>query len=358
MHISWVLGLVNLGVVVVSWVLSLYLVLRLAEDNLYRKPFFITYLNTGLFVLYLVPFAWRRQARVWLRRGSYQPVDDESDGASLTPEVLAGLHECGANSPLHVRESSPVLPPISLRETVMLSSQFSILWFLANLVTNASLSYTTVGSQTILSSTSLFCTLGVGYLAGVETFTSRKVLGICLLFIGVVIVTTFDRVEQQVAYSALSVFFGNTLALAGAVLYGVYTILLKKRVKDELRMDMRVFFGFVGVFTLVCLWPSLILLHATGLETFELPPSAFVWQLLAINGAITFVSDFCWARAMLLTSPLTVTVGLSTTIPLAMVLDWVIKGVTTSAVYLLGAVLICFSFSLVGVPEDEPQHSD
>lgn len=45
---------------------------------------------------------------------------------------------------------------INIYETAKLSLQFIVLWFSANLVTNASLSYTSVASQTILSSTSSF----------------------------------------------------------------------------------------------------------------------------------------------------------------------------------------------------------
>ena len=52
---------------------------------------------------------------------------------------------------------------ISEYETVKLSLQFISLWFGANLVTNASLSYTSVASQTILSTTSSFFTLIIGF---------------------------------------------------------------------------------------------------------------------------------------------------------------------------------------------------
>lgn len=43
---------------------------------------------------------------------------------------------------------------LNTRETIRLSLIFCIVWFIANYTTNASLAYTTVGSSTILSSTS------------------------------------------------------------------------------------------------------------------------------------------------------------------------------------------------------------
>lgn len=50
-----------------------------------------------------------------------------------------------------------VLPPLDARETAELALAFCLLWFFANWSVNASLSYTTVASATIVSSTSGKC---------------------------------------------------------------------------------------------------------------------------------------------------------------------------------------------------------
>ena len=93
---------------------------------------------------------------------------------------------------------------------------------------------------------------------------------------------------------------GNILALLGAACYGIYSTLLKKKVGDESRVNVKLFFGFVGLITLLCLWPSLILLHLLKWETFELPKNRDALLIILANCAIIFVSDFCWAKAMLL----------------------------------------------------------
>lgn len=69
---------------------------------------------------------------------------------------------------------------LSTTETIKLSFAFCILWFCANYTTNASLAYTTVGSSTILSSTSGLFTLAIGALFHVERFSIVRVIAVCL----------------------------------------------------------------------------------------------------------------------------------------------------------------------------------
>lgn len=306
---EWTLGLILLAIVVLLWVASSFLVNGIF--TLYPKPFLMTYINTGAFIFYLVPSCMTR-----LRRVKYsQPAET-----------------------------------LSVGETVRLACQFSALWFLSNFVTNASLLFTSVSSQTILSSTSSFFTLLVGWSLSVERLNVRKVIGVALSFFGVVLLTNSDDLEVQEPKSNL-ILLGNLLALSGALFYGVYSILLKLRVEHEQRLDMKLFFGFVGVFSLSFLWPTLFLLDWMGVERIQLPPTPAVWGVLLANCAMSFVSDFLWAKAMLLTSPLTVTVGLSASIPCAMLGDVIFKEKTMGLIYVLGAAIILGSF--VAVNQDE-----
>ncbi|CDO92068.1 unnamed protein product [Kluyveromyces dobzhanskii CBS 2104] len=385
---KWTLGLLLLGVVVLLWVLSSFLINMIFEDNSYRKPFFITYVNTASFIFYLVP-TFKNVWDKYRATGKLNIHDEfilEEEGQALANSTRTGAGSGSSSSTnsddaaatvvdehssLVTRDSSDLRFKLPLRSTVKLSAQFCILWFLANLVTNASLSYTSVASQTILSSTSSFFTLLVSVMCHVESVNKVKVLGSIVSFIGIVMVTKSDysyvtasEVHFAIPYkfhngidydntSPLTIIIGNLLALAGALFYGVYSTLLKLKVQDESRINMKIFFGFVGLFTLVFLWPALIILHFTGKETFELPSSPRILSIILANCVITFISDFCWAKAMLLTSPLIVTVGLSTTIPLAMVGDFVFKEKPMTVLYLLGAVLICGSFFIVNKSAEE-----
>lgn len=64
---------------------------------------------------------------------------------------------------------------------------------------------------------------------------------------------------------------GDALALISAFFGAVCVILLKVRIKDESRVDMQLFFGLVGLFNLLLLWPIGLILHLTGAEYFGLP---------------------------------------------------------------------------------------
>lgn len=68
-----------------------------------------------------------------------------------------------------------------------------------------------------------------------------------------------------------------------ALFYALYVTLLKVRIREESRIDMQLFFGFVGLFNIVGTWPIGILLHLTGLEKFELPHSSKTIAALLIN---------------------------------------------------------------------------
>ncbi|OBA22465.1 hypothetical protein METBIDRAFT_39144 [Metschnikowia bicuspidata var. bicuspidata NRRL YB-4993] len=369
---KWVLGLVNLTSVIVFWVGSSFLVNDLFETNVYRKPFFITWINNSCFVFYLVPYLRQHGYSVLefarivsqdYRASQYDPLKDAESG----PQPL---HTYGASRDVSsedlTAESLAVLPKkgsddVGICETLMLSLQFVVLWFSANLVTNAWLSYTSVALQTILLSTLSFFTLIFGYFYRIEKINRNKIAGIVLSFSGVLLVTKIDSLGLEDLPEDSTPFFvlwGNALALSGALIYGIYTILLKHKITipgttHERTFNTHLFFGFVGLYSLVLLWPVLVVLHFTGVEKFGLPDNAHVIKLLCLNAFITFISDFCWCKAVLLTSPLTVTVGLSLTIPLAMIGDWVFKGFHVHFWYLFGALIVTLGFFVIN--KDEKQ---
>jgi solute carrier family 35 protein F5 len=79
---------------------------------------------------------------------------------------------------------------------------------------------------------------------------------------------------------------GDLLALSGAIFYGCYTTMLKLKIGNEERIDMPLFFGFVGAFNVLLLWPIIPLLHHFGLETFEIPANATLWTVIVLNAFI------------------------------------------------------------------------
>lgn len=203
--------------------------------------------------------------------------------------------------------------PLTNREIAEVSFTFCILWFAANWATNASLAFTTVASSTILASMSGFFTLAIGAMIKTEKFSVFKLIAVCASVVGVVLVSESDRRENggnknntnnllNIMGSSISnmgnmnplismadpiepraPLFGDLLALMSAFFYGCYTVLLKVRIRNESRVNMSLFFGYVGLFNLVLLWPMFGVLHWTGIEPFELPKETKVIWMIVVN---------------------------------------------------------------------------
>lgn len=179
---------------------------------------------------------------------------------------------------------------LGLRETAVLSLEFCGLWFCANYFASACLEYTSVGSVTILTSTSSVWTLVFCAAMRVDTFTMRKLIGVMASLAGVVLISTVDLSgasdEDRGTFphkSTASIAVGDGMAFFSAIVYGLYVTVMKRRVGDEERVNMPLFFGLVGLFNLVLLWPGFLLLNWTQIEPFSWPPTGKVWAIIVVR---------------------------------------------------------------------------
>ncbi len=268
--------------------------------------------------------------------------------------------------------------------TARLSFYFCILWFLANYFAMSCLQYTTVASTTILTSTSSVWTLLIGAITRTEKFTWRKLIGVVASLVGVFLVSQVDLSSPSSSSSPqptsnnttpkrdgglgesfpsktpAELAFGDAMAAFSALIYGIYTITLKRATNSAARdgkaLNMPLFFGLVGLINTILLFPLFPILSALKVETFELPPTRRIWTILLVNSASSLLSDICWAYAMVLTSPLVVTVGLSLTIPLSLVGELIVQGRSESVVYWIGAIIVVCSFLFVNREEVNDGH--
>ncbi|KDN52545.1 hypothetical protein K437DRAFT_292990 [Tilletiaria anomala UBC 951] len=294
---------------------------------------------------------------------SRRPSQDRAGsnaGSDTFPDQLA-LAASSGDAAVPV---SPRLPPLTLRQTSFLSLQFTLVWFLANYSLNAGLGLTSVASGTTLSSASGFFTLALGTLFAVERFTWTKLVAVAISFTGVAMVTwadagLIDRIEigndatlLGTLAAPINVIAGDLLSLASAFFYAIYVTLLKLKIGSEDRVSMPLFFGFVGLFNITLLWPFGLLLHLTKLEPFAWPSDWLTWAGVATNMAITFTSDFAYLLAMLKSSPLIATVGLSLTIPLAVIGD-VLRGSHSGGTQaIIGSAMVLLSFVAIGLADN------
>lgn len=188
---------------------------------------------------------------------------------------------------------------LSVPETAKLSFEFALLWFVANYLVAACLEYTSVASSTILTSTSSIWTLIFGAIFRVEGFTYKKLLGVLASLAGIVLISTVDlsgkdndenrgnfphKTQSEIA-------IGDAMAFGSAIMYGIYAIVMKKRIKNEDRVNMPLFFGLVGFFNVIFLWPGFFILHFTGIETFAMPPTGKIWAVVLVCSFHTLFLD-------------------------------------------------------------------
>ncbi|XP_069472685.1 solute carrier family 35 member F5 isoform X2 [Ambystoma mexicanum] len=378
------LGIVILLLVDVIWVASSEFTSYIFDE--YKKPFFSTFAKTSMFVLYLLGFViwkpWRQQCTqqfpgrpAAFSEPLYVPVkfhDLPSEKASSPnsdleiapkkPRVrfsnimevrqLPSSHAFEAKlsrmSHPSVKDHGSILKSVgklTACQVAKVSFFFCFVWFLANYSYQEALSETQVAIVNILSSTSGLFTL---ILASVfpsnsgDRFTLSKLIAVALSIGGVILVSLSGSDESRGKDK-----IGSLWSLVGAMLYAVYIVMIKRKVDREDKLDIPMFFGFVGLFNLLLLWPGFFLLHYTGFEAFEFP-SNLVLMYIVINGLIgTVLSEFLWLWGCFLTSSLIGTLALSLTIPLSIIADMCMQKVQFSWVFFAGAVPVFLSFFIV-----------
>ena len=369
----------------------------------YDKPFALTYLSTASFTVYLIPFCIIIQHRKqtvqpstnswWYKLGFRLPTPHDvssrvgrSSNTDITPpkklprassidgrlpavsipirtqkrsvqwntETQALIENDPLSTDLgRLVSQTPVLvdaselPSLSIFETACLAMEFSVIWFIANWTFVAALAFTSVASGTTLGSTSGLFTLILGSLCGIDTFSFWKLFAVVLSFTGVTLVTFVDHDKSNTPMSLSKPLWGDVLALVSALCYAGYVTFLKLRIGSEDRISMPLFLGCVGAFNLVAFWPVGLLLHFAGIELLSWPNDGLTMAGLFFNMCITVVSDFAYLVAILKSSPLLTTIGLSLTIPMAVCVDAIQNAMSLPLQSIIGSILVLVRIAIL-----------
>ncbi|XP_048775113.2 solute carrier family 35 member F5-like isoform X2 [Ostrea edulis] len=388
------LGIFVLLVVDLIWVASSEVTEYIFKDAHYDKPFFTTYIKTSMFSVYLLGFIffepWRQQCKnktssMTINNGGNEAVSQEvmtepqyvpakfddktsgtesDDSTSINRSVrfskvneVRQLSESYAEDALIARLSYSASlraeesrlranSKLTVKQVAKLALLFCVLWFVGNFSYQEALKDTEAGIVNVLSSTSGLFTLVCAAIypsSSADRFTLSKLSAVLLSIGGIVMVSLADlSFEDQIPVGAL-------WALCGSMLYALYLVSLRRRVDHEDKLDITMFFGFVGVFCVLFLWPGFLILHYSGSELFRLPDSR-QWLFIAINGLIgTVLSEVLWLWGCFLTSSLIATLALSLTIPLTMLTDVFWKGVTYHWMFYVGSVPVFIAFFAVSL---------
>ena len=148
--------------------------------------------------------------------------------------------------------------------------------------------------------------------------------------------------SQELVQSRL---LGNVSALLGAVLYGCYSVFLKRI--DENRVHMPTLFAFSGLFSLFTLWPFSIMLDFFALEPIK-SASKPVLKFLCFNVIIgSLLPSYLWNVAFIFTSPLAVALGISCNIPLTLIVERYLYAQELTYNKIISAIFIILGFIIV-----------
>ncbi|XP_078439760.1 thiamine-repressible mitochondrial transport protein THI74-like [Wolffia australiana] len=339
----WSLGLFFIAAVAAIWIAASYIVQSVVSGGV--SPFLITYICNSLFIVY-IPLAeisgFLRKKKIKNKDCGPRPGDVEC--SNLLPEESEAISAVGGEGEERGRWDRRRIMGISL-----LISPF---WFLAQLAFNLSLKYTTVTSNTILScSSSLFTFLISLALLG-EIFSWVKLAGVLMCMAGTVIVSLGDKRAEGTSMAARNPLLGDAMAVVSAMFYSVYVTLIRKKLPEHgVDFSMALFLGYLGLFNLLLFFPFALLLSLMKLERVQ---SLSLNQLgLVIGKGLldNVLSDYLWAKAVLLTSTTVATAGLTVQVPMAAVVD-TLRGHPPSLMGFLGAAAAIVGFAGINVPSD------
>nr|GEU93419.1 thiamine-repressible mitochondrial transport protein THI74 isoform X1 [Tanacetum cinerariifolium] len=385
----WVLGLTYILAVATIWIAASFVVQSVVDGGV--SPFLITYICNSLFVIYL-PLVeigryieykygsllfWRSRddsssprtqkseaitllvekdevaQTIGLDIGTVtdEAVEDDDDDVALETNVVLDQHAIGyATGEL---DSKGRWTRTRLAKVSLLICPF---WFLAQVSFNLSLKYTTVTSNTILSSASSLFTFLVSLAFLGEKFTWVKLLSVLLCMGGTIIVSLGDS-KTGTSATASNPTLGDFLALVSSAFYAVYITLIRKNLPDEDddaktgKVSMAQFLGFLGLFNLLIFAPIAFILHLANLEPFD-TISRKQFGLIVGKGLLDNVlSDYLWAKAVLLTTTTVATAGLTIQVPLAAIVDTVIGSAPGFMDY-IGAAAVMVGFAGINIPSD------
>jgi len=406
---SYALGLVFIVLVAIIWSIASILVQYLYHNQDFHAPFLLTYIGTSLFVIQL-PLNWLYKRWVEYRRcrnsrnnHAYESIpmtssnsphpstaaeEEEQQEQMTTTATSTGEQEHysdsdsnNSNSNSNSSNSNNSNHHWTERDHMIAAAKIAPVWFISNFAYNSSLQYTSITSSTVLVNTGSLFTFMIALFMRDESFSYYKLTGVLLGMTGCILTGYHDAAGSGGGNGSVDngrlrflfgddnngvgddsnndddnddkVILGDILSVVSAAFYGIYAVMVRVLCPhDESLMSMQLFLGYVGLWNMIFLSP--IAIYQLGIAR-NVTLSAWVFSCVVIKGLFDNVlSDYLWARSVILTSATVASVGLGLTIPLAFVSD-IFIGIEDVVNFesILGAGFVLFGFILVNMGQKQ-----
>ncbi len=317
---TMILGYICLGVVVIQWVTSGFIAQFVYQDLDYRCTIAQSVYTLCFYAVLLIPHIWE----AWKQ-----------------PNVFDGTNKDQREARYFVTHAKAKVLCLGC------------LWMGAQIIYVMSLLYTSMGTNTAVSSSSsafsfLFSMLLLGY-----SFRLFSAIGVAVT-IGGVILTALFRAEHtsppldtDEQFKVTETVEGIVMAVSAAACFGLFSCVFKKWVKKDNYGGA--VFGSFGIVAFVVGIPLVIVAHFSQLQEFMLP-NWKVWLTVTADAVLCcFVNNVCLSRAFIYLTPVIVLVGLTMTVPLSIFADAVIfANHSYSKWNIVGVSLITFAVLVVG----------
>lgn len=226
----------------------------------------------------------------------------------------------------------------SVSSVMRLSSTIGMMWLCAQWFFNSSLMYTSVATNTVLSSTSSVFTFIFSLLICRDPFRWCSFSAAIFSFVGCVLVS--EQSPRNMGTTAVTTTsFGDFLTLSSAALFALVSVMLRKVAPEG--FDLSFFMGMNGLLAIGLSPGVLYAAHRWGLEDFR-PPNGEALLALSVNAVLgSTCANYLYTSALLMLSPLVTTVCMSLSIPISALTDeLVLRQHRFSVGWLIGACFV------------------
>jgi len=213
------------------------------------------------------------------------------------------------------------------------------------------LSRTSVSGNTAIYNSSPVFVFLISVFLIKEKITVFKILSVIMCVAGVLIISFTSNENSGGTGKFISTTFGYILVVVSTCLYSLYEVLYHKishfvKDNDGPVIESARFLGLMGVFNTIFVWVPVVVLSQTNIEPISFPDKA-QFELMLFNTFLDSIYNVLLLLGIGLTSPIFISVGVVFTIPVSILMDYLMHSFYLPWISLIGVVLIIGGFFLI-----------